>query len=164
MESMLRSFGDKLLYLRRQRQLSQANLARLLSPTSRYYINNLESGRRLPSLDIAVRAAVALGVTVEYLVRDEIDVASECKHQALASTLPETRLLLGAKIRHLRLTHSKSQSELAQALELQTQAHISLLESGQSDISLALLLKMAALFDVAVDYFVRDSWPVGPMP
>lgn len=53
-----------------------------------------------------------------------------------------------------------TQVELAQQLGLQTQAHISLLENGQSDVSLGLALKLAEAFAVSVDYLVRDSVPV----
>lgn len=162
---MTRLFGEKLSYLRQRHQMTQADLARRLSPASRSHINNIEAGRKEPSLDFALRAAVLFGVSVDYLLRDDIpsDLPLAFELPARDNVKEETRISLGIKVRHLRLQSGRTQAELAQALGLQTQAHISLLENGQSDISLSLALKLAEIFGVSIDYLVRDSEPLtGP--
>lgn len=159
LEPMTLRFGDKLAYLRQQHGITQADLARRLAPGSRFHINNIEAGRKKPSLDFALRVATFFGVSVDYLLRDDIPV--ELPH-AFARSAPdaikeETRIALGSKVRRLRVQSGRTQVELAQELGLQTQAHISLLENGQSDISLSLVIRLAELFGVSIDYLVRDS-------
>jgi len=153
---MLRLFGDKLRALRQRHQLTQAALARLLPPTTRGHINNLEVGRKEPSLDFVARVATLSQLRVDDLVRDEIALPSDGS-QELGSGDGETRQHLGAKLRYLRMRRGMTQADLAQELGLQTQAHISLVENGQSDVSLGLALRLAEVLGVAVDYLVRDS-------
>lgn len=155
-------FGDKLRTLRQRNQLTQSALARLLPPTTRGHINNIEVGRKEPSLDFVVRVATLFQVRIEDLVDDAISGAALQPKQTQTLEIPadEPRRHLGEKLRHLRTSRRLTQAQLAQQLDLQTQAHISLLENGQSDLSLMLALKLARLFAVSVDYLVRDSVPV----
>ncbi|NNJ11676.1 helix-turn-helix transcriptional regulator [Chloroflexales bacterium ZM16-3] len=71
---MDRLFGAKLRFLRKQRSMSQTTFAELLGLVNQSSLSNLESGRRPPSLDLVVRAAAQLGVSIDYLVRDSIPV------------------------------------------------------------------------------------------
>lgn len=158
-EPMLQRFGDKLRDLRQRHQLTQAALARLLPPTTRGHINNIEVGRKEPSLDFVVRVATLFQLRVDDLVRDEIALPSEGS-QALGDGGGASRQQLGAKLRYLRVRRGITQVALAQQLGLQTQAHISLVENGQSDVSLDLALRLAEALSVSVDYLVRDSIPV----
>ena len=68
---MPRQFGAKLRELRRQRGMTQVDLARRLG-LRQGHITNLETGRRGPTVDIVLRAADLFGVTTDYLLRDGI--------------------------------------------------------------------------------------------
>jgi transcriptional regulator with XRE-family HTH domain len=67
-------FGEKLRYLRRERGLTMRELADDLGFKSHGFIGDLESGRKHPSLDLAVTLADYFGVTVDQLARDELSV------------------------------------------------------------------------------------------
>jgi transcriptional regulator with XRE-family HTH domain len=47
--------------------------------------------------------------------------------------------------------------ELVHQLGLKSQAHISLMEAGQSDPSIEMVIQLADLFGVTTDYLLRDS-------
>jgi transcriptional regulator with XRE-family HTH domain len=67
-----RSFGTKLLHLRRAYGISQRDLAQHLRVASRAYVSNLEAGRKDPSLDLVLRIADFFGVTTDYLLRNDV--------------------------------------------------------------------------------------------
>jgi transcriptional regulator with XRE-family HTH domain len=158
---MARLFGAKLRLLRSHQEMSQAELARLLYLASRAHINNLEAGRRIPSLDLVLKVARIFGVTTDYLLRDTIQPEALPDHQTAYMATEQVSLRqFGEKLRRLRLQHARTQLDVAQHLELHTQAHISLLESGRSEPSLALVLKVADLFTITTDYLLRDDIPV----
>ncbi len=68
--------------------------------------------------------------------------------------------LLGEKLRYLRSQDGMTQVELAERLVLASHAHIANLEAGRDVASLALVLRVAALFSVTIDYLLRDTIPV----
>lgn len=148
-------FGPKLLYLRQQQNLSQAELSRLLG-TSRAHINNIEAGRKLPSLAFISRAARLFSVSADYLARD--GVAIEAIHNE--PTISEGSLLslpFGERLKTLRLNKGWTQAELAQQLGLRTHSHISFLESGRKAPSLELLIQLADALHVSVDLLIHNS-------
>jgi transcriptional regulator with XRE-family HTH domain len=61
------SFGVKLKTLRLQHQINQTQAAAQLV-ISRAYLSNLEAGRKMPSLDLAVQIADLFGVPTDYLL------------------------------------------------------------------------------------------------
>jgi transcriptional regulator with XRE-family HTH domain len=72
-------------------------------------------------------------------------------------TMPE---LFGAKLRHIRARQHMTQVELARALGLSHQGHVSHLEIQRTPPSLSLVVKIANLLGVTTDYLLRDSIPV----
>ena len=68
------SFGEKLRSLRKQRGLTLRELAEGLGFTTHGYIGDLESGRRKPSLELALKIADFFEVPIEQLARDELDL------------------------------------------------------------------------------------------
>jgi transcriptional regulator with XRE-family HTH domain len=68
--------------------------------------------------------------------------------------------LFGAKLRHLRQGQALTQSELADKLSLAAYTHISKLEGGQRVPSLHLVIRIAHLFRVSIDYLLRDTLPL----
>lgn len=74
-DTALRALATKLRVLRLREALGQTDLARQLGLTRRGYISNLETGRKLPSLELVVRITDLFGVTTDYLLLDTIPVA-----------------------------------------------------------------------------------------
>ena len=66
---MAQTFGERLIYLRKQRSLSQKQLAQLAgvpTPTLNALERGTRSGKRV-AVEIAQRLARALGVSLDYL-------------------------------------------------------------------------------------------------
>lgn len=152
--------GKKVQYLRRQRRLLQVDLARHLGVSSAH-INNIEADRRPASLEFIQQAAQFFGVTIDYLLQDLIAVEAVARYDSentaqSSSVVP----LFGTKLYTLRTRNSLTQSQLARQLGLRTHAHISLLESGQKDPSIELVLRIANVFRVTTDYLLRDAIPI----
>ncbi|KAB8139712.1 helix-turn-helix domain-containing protein [Chloroflexia bacterium SDU3-3] len=155
-EHMVRAFGEKFRQLRQAHHLSQAEMATRLS-IQRAHVNNIESGRRLPSIHLVCTIHRVFGISADYLLRDEHPV-----HPAISTPSPNTRedATLGTFARHLReLRQSQglNQTVLAERLGLRTQAHISLLEHGQKEPSIALVLRIAEVFGVSIDSLLFDQ-------
>jgi len=64
-------FGEKLRYLRQKHGLTMRELANAVGFKSHGFIGDLESGRKYPSLDLAVKLADYFSVTVDQLARDD---------------------------------------------------------------------------------------------
>jgi transcriptional regulator with XRE-family HTH domain len=70
---MLEKFPKKLRLLREQHGLSHEQLARQLG-IAKSYISHLENGKRKPGTEISIKIATYFGITVDALVRDELDL------------------------------------------------------------------------------------------
>lgn len=68
--------------------------------------------------------------------------------------------LFGEKLRALRTEHQLTQAQLAEQLGLATQSHLSYLERGKSDPSVALAVRAASILKVTVDFLLRDTIPL----
>lgn len=73
----MQRFGEKLRTLRTQRGLTMRDLAHALGYTSHAHIGFFESGQRKPSLEFAMRLAAYFGVSVDQLLRDDLDLPPE---------------------------------------------------------------------------------------
>ncbi len=73
---MLQQFPEKLYRLRIQRGVSQRQLAKHLG-ISPSHLSQLESGNRNPGTEVIFKIADFFGVTVDALVMDEREEASE---------------------------------------------------------------------------------------
>lgn len=69
-----RLFGRKLRHLRRQRKLTQLEVAQDLGLASHSHLSFLETDRKEASLDLVVRIAALFHVTTDYLLRDSIPI------------------------------------------------------------------------------------------
>jgi transcriptional regulator with XRE-family HTH domain len=157
---MLRLFGDKLRYLRRQHRLTQTDLSQHLDLASQAYISDLEAGRKIPSSDLVVRIADMFSVTTDYLLRDEIPVESQATfplREAQREALPINQF--GEKLRNLRQQQRLTQTTLVQRVGLASQAYVSDLEAGRKVPSLDLVVRLAELFGVTTDYLLRNTDP-----
>jgi len=71
----MRRFGEKLRALRMRHGMTMRDLAEKLGLGTHGYIGDLESGRRQPSLELALQIAELFGVTVDQLAKDELEVS-----------------------------------------------------------------------------------------
>lgn len=153
--------GAKLRYLRHQRNMTQVELSSHLDLASHGHVTNIETTRRVASIELVLRIADFFSVTTDYLVRDEVPV--EMKAVAMidhtGAQKPQMRLF-GEKLRYLRTHTNLSQSHLTQRLSLASRAYISNLEFGRKMPSLDLVVQIADLFGVTTDYLLRDTIPV----
>jgi transcriptional regulator with XRE-family HTH domain len=67
-------FGAKLRTLRRRRGMTMRELADVLGFRSHGFVGALESGRKHPSLDLALRIADFFGVPLDRLARDDLEL------------------------------------------------------------------------------------------
>jgi len=70
----MRRFGEKLRALRQRHGMTMRDLADRLNLGTHGYIGDLESGRRQPSLELALQIAELFGVTVDQLARDDVEI------------------------------------------------------------------------------------------
>lgn len=71
--SLLSQLGKRIGYLRKERHLSQLQLA-LASGVTKSYLSDLERGQRNPTLKVLNRVAIGLGVTLEELFRGVVSL------------------------------------------------------------------------------------------
>lgn len=64
------TFGERITYARKQKKMTQANLGKAAG-TSGDIIGKYERNEIKPSIDTAAKIADALGVTLDYLVKDK---------------------------------------------------------------------------------------------
>lgn len=71
---MITRLGQKVRRLRENAGLTQAELAQILglSESSKGFISEIESGKKLPKLELVLRLADHFGVTTDYLLRDDM--------------------------------------------------------------------------------------------
>ena len=70
----MQRFGEKLRTLRQRRGLTLRELATVLGFRSHGFVGDLESGRKHPSLELAIQIADFFGVSLDQLARDEQDL------------------------------------------------------------------------------------------
>jgi len=63
----------------------------------------------------------------------------------------------GQKLRYLRTRNELTQAELARRLELASHAHVSNLETGRFEPSLEVIVAVAELFGVRLEYLMRED-------
>lgn len=63
------AFADSLAFARKQKKIKQSDLGKTIG-TSGDIIGKYERGENVPSIDVATKIADALGVTLDYLVKD----------------------------------------------------------------------------------------------
>jgi transcriptional regulator with XRE-family HTH domain len=75
-DSAFTLLSTKLRYLRTQRHMHQADLARQLGLRTQAHISLLEAGHKEPSISLLLRIADFFGVTIDYLLRDNIPISN----------------------------------------------------------------------------------------
>lgn len=79
--------------LRMQRGLTLKELARQLGHVAHGYISELESGKKLPSIELVLRIARLFEVTTDELLKDELELrekdASQMAEERQTETAPQ---------------------------------------------------------------------------
>jgi transcriptional regulator with XRE-family HTH domain len=73
MKLVMKRFGEKLLFLRKRKGLTQKQLGDLLG-VSRVYIVQLEQGQKIPNAIMILKIADIFSVDIDQLMRDELEV------------------------------------------------------------------------------------------
>lgn len=71
---MITKLGRKVRHLRERHGLSQSELALALglSESSKGFISEIESGKKVPKAELVLKLAEQFGVTTDYLLRDDL--------------------------------------------------------------------------------------------
>ena len=72
------SFGDRITSLRKQKNISQGDLAKAVG-VSREIVGRYERGEALPSVEVAKKIADTFEVSLDYLVGEGINAAFDKK-------------------------------------------------------------------------------------
>jgi transcriptional regulator with XRE-family HTH domain len=73
-ERSIQRFGEKLHMLRTQNRLTLKELAYQLGLTAHGYISELESGKKLPTVELVLNIARFFNTTTDELLKDELDL------------------------------------------------------------------------------------------
>lgn len=71
--SMITRLGEKVRRLRERATMTQTELARQAGLSSKGYISDVESGKKIPPAERILALAMIFHVTTDYLLRDELD-------------------------------------------------------------------------------------------
>jgi len=104
------AFAVRLSFARKQKKIRQADLGKLIG-TSGDIIGKYERGENTPSIDVAAKIADALGVTLDYLVKDgeyeQVDKETLKRLKEIQKMTPENKnhvfALLDAFIKQTKL-------------------------------------------------------------
>jgi transcriptional regulator with XRE-family HTH domain len=104
------AFSERLAFARKQKKIKQADLGKMVG-TSGDIIGKYERGENTPSIDVATKIANALGVTLDYLVKDgeykQIDEETLKRLQDIQQLSPENKshvfALLDAFLKQVKL-------------------------------------------------------------
>ena len=70
----MQRFGEKLRALRKQRGMTLKELAEVFGHTTHSHISELETGKRMPSLEFTIKVSELFDVSVDQLVKDDIEL------------------------------------------------------------------------------------------
>ena len=70
----MQRFGEKVRTLRQQQGLSLRKLATILGLATHSHLDRIESGQAMPSADLILKIADFFGVSIDVLMRDEIEL------------------------------------------------------------------------------------------
>lgn len=70
----MQRLGEKVRALRKQRGMTLKELALTLGFPSHSYLSEIEPGKKKPNTEMIIKIADTFGVSVDRLVRDELDL------------------------------------------------------------------------------------------
>lgn len=88
------AFADRMSFARKQKKIRQADLGKMIG-TSGDIVGKYERGENTPSIEVATKIAEALGVTLDYLVKDgeyeQVDKETLDRLKAIQKLSPENK-------------------------------------------------------------------------
>lgn len=133
--------AQNLKYLREQKGLNQADLAKVLGvkqPT----VGNWEVGKREPELSVLALIAAYFGVTLDDMV--------------LKDLRPPIPLYI-SNVKYLRKKHGMTQGEMAVLLGFKGKSSLCVVETGKVALSIENLEKLADFFGVTLEQLVKQD-------
>ena len=73
----MQRFGTKLRALRKRHQMTLMELADALGYTAYSYLSEVETGKLNPSLELALKVSRLFNVTLDQLLKDELELDEE---------------------------------------------------------------------------------------
>lgn len=70
----MQRLGAKIRTLRKRRRMTLKEMALALGFTSHSYASEIETGKKIPNTEMIIQIADLFGVTVDQLVRDELEL------------------------------------------------------------------------------------------
>jgi transcriptional regulator with XRE-family HTH domain len=70
-------FGEKLRYLRVHNGLTLQQLANQLDLRAHGYLSKLETGKKIPTVELTLKVALLFDVSIDELLRDELEIESK---------------------------------------------------------------------------------------
>ena len=140
-EPIYAEFGDKIKTIRKQKGLTQTELAKKIG-TTQSTIYKIEKGLRTVPISLLEKFATVLEVSVDTLLGTAKDEQASYEN-----------IYTGNKIKNLREENKLTLSELSDELEI----NVSLLanfESGFSKVPIDVLIKISKYFNVSIDDLV----------
>lgn len=159
---MAQLFGAKLRFLRRQQGFTQTEVAQRVGLASHAHLAGVEAGRDTISLKTAILIAQMFGVSMRYLICDDVPVDQP---QALSVPLVAPELIpqvFGAHVRHLREAQHISQAALSRQLQTTARSTINNLEAGRKAPSLELIVAIANALGVEEDALLQAGTASNP--
>lgn len=167
--------GEKVRKYRLLRNLTQEQLSEMVN-TSLTYIQAVEAGGEIPSIDLFLRISDVLEVYPGQLLSPDtfeeiqensyILPSTSVQNLCYASDMIQNILSqyhaspdtgsLGRRIADIRTATNMSRKELAQYAEIST-AHLGNIESSTQFTTLKTLTKIQSQFNAPVEYFLQDS-------
>ncbi|WP_308779768.1 helix-turn-helix domain-containing protein [uncultured Clostridium sp.] len=136
--------GDKIKELRIKKGLTQQKLADATG-ISRSAIAMVEKNKQGLGKENLITMSNFFGVTVDYLLSDDVKVDVNSIHNKL-----------GDKIKKLRKERNLTQVQLAKAIGI-AQSTIGMIESNKRPAGRETLIKLAEFFNVTVDYLLSED-------
>ncbi len=136
---------------------SQSSFAEAIG-VSQSTVGNWESGTREPSLKLIIKIAHTLNVSIDELLGNT------------ATSVPKSKWICGesgywdgCRLREERISHGYSEKQLSALLEITIEEYASL-ESGESEPTFALLLRMADVFTCDLEYLCHRTMKLEVAP
>lgn len=70
----MQRLGEKIRTLRKRRRMTLKEMALALGFASHSYASEIETGKKKPNTEMIIQIADLFGVTVDQLVRDELEI------------------------------------------------------------------------------------------
>ena len=70
----MQQLGAKVRTLRKRRRMTLQELALALDLSSHSYVSEIERGKKVPTLEMIIKIADTFGVSIDSLVRDDVEV------------------------------------------------------------------------------------------